>query len=68
MKPAPSWSGVAVIAFGMVVLILGVYGAELFLSRVSLIIMLAGLVLSFGGWEFLTELRFVLPVCRSAMT
>jgi exosortase len=62
IKAAPSWSGVAVAAFGLVVLLLGVYGAELFLSRISLVILLAGLVLSFAGWELLKELRFPLLV------
>lgn len=59
---APTWSGVAVVAFGLLVLLLGVYGAELFLSRISLVILLAGLVLSFGGWQLLNELRFALLV------
>jgi exosortase len=62
IKSAPSWSGVAVVALGLVVLLLGVYGAELFLSRISLVILLAGLVLSFGGSELLKELRFPLLV------
>jgi exosortase len=61
-KVVPTWSGVAVVALGLVVLILGVYGAELFLSRISLVILLAGLVLSFGGWELLKELRFPILV------
>ena len=61
-KVAPTWSGVAVVALGLVVLLLGVYGAELFLSRISLVILLAGLVLSFGGWHLLKELRFPLLV------
>jgi exosortase len=66
-KLAPSWSGVAVVAFGLVVLLLGVFGAELFLSRVSLVILLAGLVLCFGGWQLLRELRFVLLVLLLAI-
>ena len=61
-KIAPTWNGVAVVALGLVVLLLGVYGAELFLSRVSLVILLAGLVLSFGGWQLLKEVRFALLV------
>jgi exosortase len=64
---APNWGGLGVTAFALVVLFLGVYGAELFLSRVSLIILLAGLVLSFGGWELLRELRFVLLVLLLAI-
>jgi exosortase len=66
-KIAPSWSGVAVIALGLVVLMLGVYGAELFLSRVSLVIVLAGLVLCFGGASLLKELRFALLVLLLAI-
>jgi exosortase len=61
-KISPTWSGVVVVALGLLVLLLGVYGAELFLSRISLVILLAGLVLSFGGWELLKELRFPLLV------
>jgi exosortase len=64
---SPSWSGVGVIVVGLVVLMLGVYGAELFLSRVSLVILLAGLVLCFGGWQLLKELRFVLLVLLLAI-
>jgi exosortase len=59
-KILPSWSGIAVMLLGLVVLLLGVYGSELFLSRISLIILLAGLVVCFAGWGFLKELRFPL--------
>jgi exosortase len=64
---SPCWSGIAVIALGLVVLLLGVYGSELFLSRVSLIIVLAGLVLCFGGRQLLKELRFALLVLLLAI-
>jgi exosortase len=64
---APTWNGIAVVALGLVVLLLGVFGAELFLSRVSLIIVLAGLVLSFGGWQLLRELRFPVLVLLLAI-
>ena len=64
---APTWSGIAVVVLGLVVLLLGVYGAELFLSRISLVILLAGLVLCFGGWPLLKELRFVLLVLLLAI-
>jgi len=64
---APAWSGVAVIALGLVVLLLGSYGAELFLSRISFLILLAGLTLCFGGWQLLSELRFPLLVLLLAI-
>jgi len=66
-RTAPSWSGFAFIALALLVLLLGVYGAELFLSRFSLVILLTGLVLCFGGWQFLKELRFVLLVLLLAI-
>jgi exosortase len=66
-KLAPTWSGVAVVVLGLLVLLLGVYGAELFLSRISLVILVAGLVLSFGGWELLKELRFPILVLTLAI-
>jgi exosortase len=62
IKPSPSWSGLAVILFAIGVLTVGIYGAELFLSRSSLLILLAGLVLFFGGRPFLKELSFPLLV------
>jgi exosortase len=64
---APDWSGIPVIALGLVVLLLGVYGSELFLSRVSLLILLAGLTLTFGGWQLLREARFALLVLLLAI-
>jgi exosortase len=63
----PTWSGIAVVVLGLAVLLLGVFGAELFLSRVSLVILLAGLVLCFGGWQLLKELRFALLILLLAI-
>jgi exosortase len=66
-KIAPSWSGIVVMALGLVVLLLGIYGSELFLSRISLVILMAGLVLCFGGSQLLKELRFALLVLMLAI-
>ena len=66
-KITPAWSGIAVMALGLVVLLLGIFGSELFLSRVSLIILMAGLVLCFGGAQLLKELRFALLVLLLAI-
>jgi exosortase len=64
---APAWTGIGVIALGLLVFLLGIYGSELFLTRVSLIILLAGLALTFGGWQLLKELRFALLVLLLAI-
>jgi exosortase D (VPLPA-CTERM-specific) len=39
-------------------LVLGVLGAELFFSRVSLLILLAGLIILFQGWRFFRAVLF----------
>jgi exosortase len=63
----PSWSGIAVMALGIVILLLGIYGSELFLSRVSLIVLMIGLTLAFGGWPLFKELRFALLILLLAI-
>ena len=49
----PSLSGLIFIAGAMVSLILGTLGAELFLARVSLVILIGGLIVYFAGWIML---------------
>jgi exosortase len=66
-RVAPTWSGVALVGFGLLVLLLGTYGSELFLSRISLVLVLAGLVLGFGGVKMLKETRFALFVLLLAI-
>jgi exosortase len=63
----PTWSGVAIVAAGLATLVFGVFGAELFLSRISLLIALTGLILSFGGRKLLAELRFPLLILLLAI-
>jgi exosortase len=46
------------LGFGLCVLIVGQMGAELFLSRLSLLIVLAGLIVLFLGWSFFRTLLF----------
>jgi exosortase len=64
---ASTWSALAVVAMALLVLLLGVYGASVFLARVSLVILFAGLALCFGGMRLLNELRFVLLVLLLAI-
>jgi exosortase len=49
----PSTAGILWITVAMCTLILGVFGAELFLARVSLVILLGGLLVYFAGWKML---------------
>jgi exosortase D (VPLPA-CTERM-specific) len=54
----PSWSGLFVLLVGLVVLIVGRLGAELFLARSSLLLVLAGLVILFSGWRLFRAVFF----------
>jgi exosortase len=56
----PSWFGLIITAAGLGLLAVGVLGAELFLTRFSLIVVLAGLVLFLGGPAPLRVLAFPL--------
>lgn len=55
---SPSWFGLVIIAGALSILIVGVLGAELFLSRSSLVILLAGLVVYFLGWQHFRKALF----------
>lgn len=63
----PTWVGTVVVGLALTLLILGEFGAELFLSRVSLVVLIGGLVLGFGGWKLLRELRFAVLVLLLAI-
>lgn len=54
----PSWFGLVVIAGALVMLIVGVLGAEFFLSRSSLVFLLAGMIIYFAGWRHFRLLLF----------
>ncbi len=58
MTPRPSWSGLLILAWALCTLIVGQMGAELFLSRSSLILALAGLIVLFLGWNSFRALFF----------
>ena len=58
IAPAPSWAGLPLVVLSMVVLVLGVLGADIFLPRVSFLILLAGLIIFFQGWTFFRAVLF----------
>jgi len=55
-----SWLGLPVLVFGIALLLAGLLGSELFLSRVSLLATGAGIVLFLYGWQHLRILAFPL--------
>lgn len=56
----PSLAGLAGIAIGLLLLVAGVLGAELFLTRVSLLWVLAGTIVFTLGWRHLRIVAFPL--------
>jgi len=48
--PSPTWFGLAVLAGGLAILLAGLWGSELFLSRIALLPVIAGIVLFMLGW------------------
>jgi len=57
-----TWAGIALVVFSIVVLILGVYGVELFTARMSFVFLLTGLIWTFFGWAMVRALQFPLLV------
>jgi len=53
IQTKPNWYGLGVVVAALITLLAGVYGAELFLSRLSFLLLLAGLVLTFLGLNML---------------
>jgi exosortase len=62
-----SSAGLSLVLLGVIVVILGVFGAELFLSRISFLILFAGLIWTFLGFAMLKALRFPLLVLLLAI-
>jgi exosortase len=64
---APSWAGAWLVVLGLFVLLLGIFGADLFLQRTSFVLLLAGLVWTLLGRAMLGRVKFVLFVLLLAI-
>ena len=60
--PSRAWFGLVVIAGSVVLLLVGLLGAELFLSRIAMLGTLVGAILFILGWRHLKMLAFPLGV------
>ena len=56
--PQPSWSGLLLLVAGVFLLLVGDLGAELFLARTSLLLVLAGVIVLDFGWTFFRAVLF----------
>jgi exosortase len=57
-----TWSGVPLVVFSLAVLILGIYGVELFTARMSFVMLLAGIIWTLLGMAMLRAVAFPLMV------
>src|ERR1035441_5389626 len=64
---APSWAGFSLVVLGLCELMVGVFGADLFLQRTSFVLLVAGLVWTLLGKAMLSQLKFVLLVLLLAI-
>jgi len=58
IAPRPSWAGMFILCSSLGVLLVGTLGAELFLQRISLLGVIAGLLVWFWGWRMLRGAAF----------
>jgi|SRR5579883_85141 len=54
----PSWSGLIFLIAGLAMLTLGTFGAELFLSRFSILLVIAGICIYCAGWKLFRAVLF----------
>jgi exosortase len=54
----PSNTGLLVVLFSLSLLFLGSLGAELFLTRISIVLTICGLIVYFSGWRLLRAMAF----------
>jgi len=58
VRSQPSLWGAIIVLFSLAILYLGSIGSELFLQRISLVILLAGFIVYFSGWRRLWAVAF----------
>jgi exosortase len=60
LRIKPSWWGLVILVFALIALALGTVSSEFFLSRVSLLLLICGMVVFLAGWEHLAAISFPL--------
>jgi exosortase len=56
----PAWSGLVIFLFALLTLIVGVISREFFLPRISLLLLISGVVVFWAGWKYLAAVAFPL--------
>ena len=56
----PAWSGLVILLFALIALALGTVSSEFFLCRLSILLLICGIVVFLAGWEHLAAIPFPL--------
>jgi exosortase len=60
LRPAPSLSGLGIVLAGLALFVVGQLGAELFLTRIAMLVAIGGVVVFLRGWATLRACAFPL--------
>jgi len=60
MPRRPAWAGLGIIVLALLALLLGVASAEFFLPRISLLLLIVGMIVFLAGWRHLAAVAFPL--------
>lgn len=60
LRLKPSWAGLVLLVLAVIALTLGTISSEFFLSRLSILLLICGLVVFLAGWAHLAEVSFPL--------
>src|SRR5579864_2940983 len=60
MPLRPAWTGLGIIVLALLALLLGVASAEFFLPRISLLLLIVGMIVFLAGWRHLAAVAFPL--------
>ncbi len=60
LRIKPSWWGLVILVFALIALVLGTFSNGFFLSRISLLLLVCGMVVFLAGWQHLAAIAFPL--------
>jgi exosortase len=60
LRIQPSWWGLVILVFALIMMVLGTISSGFFMSRVSLLLLICGMVVFLAGWRHLAAITFPL--------
>jgi exosortase len=62
IRTKPLWLGLVILVFGLIALIFGTVSSAVFLCRISLLLVICGMVVFLAGWQYLATISFPLAI------